>query len=252
MSKAIIGSSGFVGTTLSGQLSFDKFYRSTNIEESAAQHFDLVVCAAARAQKWVANQKPQEDEAHIQELISHLKKITCEKFILISTVDIFQTPIGVDEDSTPIETNLHPYGKNRLTLEKFVGRTFANSLVVRLPGLVGAGLRKNAIYDLAHNNNLDKIDRRGVFQFYPMKDLWSDLEIALGAGVPLIHLSAPPISIEKIAQEAFGIAFGNELAAPPARYDLRTKYANIFNASGFYQKTLAQTLAAIKDYAQQE
>jgi len=195
--NALIGCSGFVGGTLLKQVSFDALYRSTNIHEIDGKEFDVVVCAGAPAQKWIANRDPDADRQNIDELIGHLKTVKCTTFILISTVDVFKTPIGVDEASTVDEVGLHPYGLNRRHFEKFVEEHFSHHLVVRLPGLVGPGLRKNVIFDFLNNNNLQAIESRGVFQFYPMVNLWSDIQIALFANLQLVHLTAAPVSWEK-------------------------------------------------------
>lgn len=175
MSKSksgLIGFSGFVGSTLLKQAQFDALYRSTNIDEIEGGEFDTVVCAGAPAQKWLANREPEVDLLKIEGLIAHLKTVKCKTFILISTVDVFKSPIGVDEDSMVEENGLHAYGLHRRFLEKFVASHFSNYLIVRLPGLVGPGLRKNVIFDFLHNNNLNLIESRGVFQFYPMINLW--------------------------------------------------------------------------------
>ncbi len=50
---------------------------------------------------------------------------------------------------------------------------------MRLPGLYGPGLKKNVIFDFLHDNDVHKIDSRGVFQFYDTTRLWRDLEIAV-------------------------------------------------------------------------
>lgn len=51
MKKALIGFSGFVGSTLVKQTRFSDFYRSTNIQEIDNKEFDTIVCAGAPAQK---------------------------------------------------------------------------------------------------------------------------------------------------------------------------------------------------------
>ena len=58
MKNALIGFSGFVGSTLLKQASFNTLYRSTTISDIRGGHFDTVVCAAAPAQKWIANREP--------------------------------------------------------------------------------------------------------------------------------------------------------------------------------------------------
>lgn len=252
MADALIGFSGFVGSTLLKQRTFTSLYRSTTIAEIDGQVFDTVVCAGAPAQKWIANRDPQADREKIEGLIAHLKTLRCKTFILISTVDVFSNALGVDEDTPVDEKGLHAYGLHRRLLEKFVEEHFDNHLIVRLPGLVGPGLRKNVIFDFLNQNNLNSIDSRGVFQFYPMVNLWHDIQLALDAGLKLVHLTAQPVSVGDISQHGFGIAFSNTLANPAATYDMQTRHAQVFGGTGRYQYSARETLLAVRAYAQSE
>jgi dTDP-4-dehydrorhamnose reductase len=252
MTDALVGSSGFVGGTLLRQAGFAARYRSTNISEISGRSFNVVVCAGAPAQKWIANQDPQGDRAKIEGLIANLRSVACRKFILISTVDVFGRPIGVDE-STPVDTSgLHAYGLNRRRLEEFVQEQFADHLVVRLPGLVGPGLRKNVIFDFLNGNNLSNIDSRAVFQFYPMVGLWQDIGIALEAGLKLLHLTAEPISVADVSRLGFGRIFANVLSGNPPSYDFRTRHGGLYGVSGAYQYSARETILAVRTYAQSE
>ncbi|MFM0324036.1 NAD-dependent epimerase/dehydratase family protein [Caballeronia glebae] len=252
MSNALIGFSGFVGQTLLKQSQFESLYRSTNIGQIDGQSFDHVVCAGTPAQKWIANRDPEADLRNIEGLIAHLRTIHCRHFTLISTVDVFKTPIGVDEDSSVDEDDLHAYGKNRRHLERFVESHFPGHLIVRLPGLVGPGLRKNVIYDFLNDNNVSVIDSRGVFQFYPMINLAYDIAIARDAGLRLVHLTAEPISVAEISSQGFGKSFEQHQSGAAARYDMRTRHAGLFGASGNYQYTARETVQAVRAYAQSE
>ncbi|MGH8499378.1 MAG: hypothetical protein ACRERV_11320, partial [Methylococcales bacterium] len=113
------------------QVSFDWLYRSTNIHEISGKEFRTIICAGAPAQKWIANQDPLGDRNNIEHLISFLEKISCDTFILISTVDVFKLPRSVDETTLIEEEGLHAYGVNRRYLEKFIEHTFDRSLIVR-------------------------------------------------------------------------------------------------------------------------
>jgi dTDP-4-dehydrorhamnose reductase len=252
MSNALIGFSGFVGSTLLKQAPFESLYRSTNIGEIDGKSFNTVVCAGAPAQKWIANREPEADLEKIEGLIAHLKSMTCKTFVLISTVDVFKNPKGVDEDTPIEEAGLHAYGLHRRLLEKFVESHFPRHLIVRLPGLVGLGLRKNVIFDFLNDNNLHTIDSRGVFQFYPMVNLWYDIQIALDAGLKLVHLTAEPISVADVSAQGFGKPFEQAQANSPAVYDLRTRHAQIFGTSGHYQYSHRETIQAVRTYAQSE
>ena len=252
MTNALIGYSGFIGSTLLKQALFESLYRSTNINEIENKSFNMLVCAGAPAQKWIANREPEADREKIEGLIAHLKTTQCKTFILISTVDVFKNPIGVNEDTPIEETGLHAYGLNRRLLEKFVENHFSNHLIVRLPGLVGPGLRKNVIFDFLNDNNLHTIDSRGIFQFYPMVNLWYDIQIALDAGLKLLHLTAQPISVADVSAQGFCKPFEQVQANSQAVYDMRTRYAQIFGATGHYQYNHRETIQAVRTYAQSE
>ena len=252
MNNALIGYSGFVGGTLLKQTMFSKLFRSNNIAEIEGKHFDTVVCSAASAKKWLANKEPATDKASIDILIRYLETIKCKKFILISTVDVFKQPKNVDETSPVEEIGLHPYGLHRRFLEKFVQTNFSQHLIVRLPGLVGTKLQKNIIYDFLNKNNIETIESRGVFQFYPMVNLWYDIQIAIQNSLRLIHLTSEPISIREVASQGFGYTFEQELSGIPAFYNMQTCYAHLFNTQGNYQYNKRETIQAIRAYAQSE
>lgn len=250
--NAIIGHSGFVGSTLCRQARFESFYRSTNIGEIESGNFETVVCAGASAQKWLANLNPEADKKNIERLMGHLKSVKCKMFVLISTVDVFKQADGVDENTPVDEAGLHTYGLNRRLLERFVEDQFPDHLIVRLPGLVGPGLRKNAIFDLHNDNDVQKIDSRSVFQFYPMINLWYDIQAALQARLNLLHLTAEPLSIAEAARWGFSRDFVNELPAHPASYDFRTCHGKVFGQEGAYQYSARESIQAIRAYAQSE
>lgn len=252
MSNVLIGFSGFVGSTLLKQANFESLYRSTNICDINGQSFDTVLCAGAPAQKWIANREPGADRQKIDALISHLKTVQCKMFILISTVDVFKDSMGVDEETLVNESGLNAYGLHRRLLEKFVESHFPNHLIVRLPGLVGPGLRKNVIFDFLNDNNLHAIESRSVFQFYPMVSLWYDIQTALNAGLKLVHLTAEPISVADVSKNGFGKVFEHVLPNVPATYDMRTIHAQVFGATGHYQYSVRETIQAIRAYAQSE
>ncbi len=252
MKNCLIGYTGFVGSTLLKQAHFESLYRSTNIGEIEGKSFDTVVCAGAPAQKWIANREPEADRQKIDGLIAHLKTIQCKTFILISTVDVFKNPLGVDESTDVDESGLHAYGLHRRLLEKFVEKQFPRHLVVRLPGLVGPGLRKNVIFDFLNDNNLQAIDSRGIFQFYPMINIWYDIQIALKAGLKLVHLTAEPISVAEVSALGYGKPFEQAQANIPAMYDLRTQYAEVFGTTGHYLYSRRETIQAVRAYAQSE
>ena len=146
MNSAIIGHTGFIGGNLVNQYHFDQFYNSKNIESIGGQQFDYLVCSGAPAVKWLANKEPIGDRENLQRLVNCLKNVEAKQMILISTVDVYPSPIEVNEETIIDLEKCQPYGKHRLELEYFLAERF-DTLTIRLPGLFGQGLKKNIIYD---------------------------------------------------------------------------------------------------------
>ena len=150
---ALVGYTGFVGSNLTDQHAFDALYNTKNIMESFGTSPDLLVYSGVPAQKFVANQNPEADLKTICGAIENIKAIKPETLVLISTIDVYQIPAGVDEGTVMATEGLNPYGFNRLVLENWVRENvhrFKRTLIVRLPGLFGQNLKKNFIYDLIH------------------------------------------------------------------------------------------------------
>lgn len=145
--EILIGGTGFVGSNLAAAHAFDRSFHSTDIAESYGLCPDLCVYAGARAEKYLAARDPEADLAGIQTAIYNIERIAPKRLVLISTIDVYPEPFGVDETSA-IRPGAHPYGANRLYLETWVREHVAEHLVLRLPGLFGKNLKKNFLYDL--------------------------------------------------------------------------------------------------------
>lgn len=233
MKRALIGHTGFVGSNLCRQAPFAAFYNSSNIEAIRGQRYDLIVCAGAPAVKWKANQEPAQDWHNLERLMACLQEAEAQEVVLISTVDVYPSPVAVDED-TPIDRHAgSAYGRHRLRLEDFVRQRF-DTTTIRLPGLFGPGLKKNVIYDFLHGNMIDRICPDSAFQFYSLAHLWKDIEAVRGHRLPLVNFATEPITVRTVAHEAFGFGFENPGVTNAARYDMRTKYSTLLGGSGDY------------------
>lgn len=79
----------------------------------------------------------------------NIRQIAPKRLVLISSIAVLADSRGVYEDSPAQDTEALPaYGKNRLQLERWVREDFPDALIVRLPALYGAGIRKNFLFDL--------------------------------------------------------------------------------------------------------
>lgn len=145
--KALVGYTGFVGSNLYAAGDFDAAYNSKNIKDAYGTSPDLLIYAGVRAEKYLANHAPQKDMELIEQAKDNIAKINPKKAVLISTIDVFKSPKGVDENSEIDTENLHAYGYNRYQLELWVRETYPDALIIRLPGLFGKNIKKNFIYD---------------------------------------------------------------------------------------------------------
>ena len=247
MKKAIIGHSGFVGSNLLQQQHFDCCFNSKNISEIDHQQFDFLICSGVSAVKWWANQNPEQDRIGIQNLIKHLKTIKVKEFILISTIDVYPNPVDVDE-STIIDINqCHPYGKHRLELEQWARETF-DATVIRLPGLFGAGLKKNIIYDFLNDNNVEQINPNGAFQFYYLDHLSDDIAKAINQGIKLLNISTEAITVQEVAKVCLGHELDQSSESKGALYDYKSQYAELLGGANGYLYDRNAVIADLKKY----
>lgn len=142
-----MGYTGFVGSNIYAAGKPDAVYNSKNIEDAYGTNPELLIYAGLRAEKYLANNNPNGDMELIKQAEKNIEKINPKKLVLISTIDVFANPNGVDECSDIITDNLHAYGYNRYLLELWVRAAYADSLIIRLPGLFGKNIKKNFIYD---------------------------------------------------------------------------------------------------------
>lgn len=145
--NALVGYTGFVGSNLYASENFEAAYNSKNIEDAFETEPDLLVYAGLRAEKYLANHEPSRDRELTKEAGENIARIRPKKLVLISTVDVFKTPLGVNENSAIDTDGLHAYGRNRYWLECQVRKDNPDALIVRLPALYGKNIKKNFIYD---------------------------------------------------------------------------------------------------------
>ena len=146
----LVGNTGFVGSNLAAQHSFDGLFHSSNISEAYGKTPDVLVYAGIRAEMFLANRDPEADRRLINDAIRNISLIAPKECILISTIAVYPDTHGADEDTYIDESRLTAYGANRLALERWVEENIANSLVLHLPAIYGRGLKKNFLYDYIH------------------------------------------------------------------------------------------------------
>ncbi|HYV43806.1 MAG TPA: pyridine nucleotide transhydrogenase [Myxococcaceae bacterium] len=250
MANALVGYTGFVGSNLLRQAPFEGRYNTKNVEAIAGQTYDLLVVAGAPAEKWKANRNPEADGKAIGRLTAALEQVNAAQVVLISTVDVYPEPVEVDEGAEIDSEQATPFGRHRFGLEVFLAARF-NTLVVRLPIIYGPGLKKNVLFDLLHEHNLEVVHADSAFQFYGLDRLWADVQAALAARLRVVNLVSEPVSVREVAKEAFGMEFDNQpKEANPAKYDVRSRFAKELGGKNGYLQTKEQALAGIAAFVQ--
>ena len=249
---ALIGFSGFVGSVLLENISTDiDLYNSTNISDIHKKHYDCLYISAIQAKKWWANQNAEEDKSLIDDLFVHLKTVKANKVVFISTVDVYQPPLNADED-TPSHKDIHAYGANRLYAEEKIKSLFDDVHIIRLQGLVANNLTKNIVFDLKNKNILESINPHSTLQWYPLSNLYRDIEKVIERNISLINLSVEPVKTQDIINIAPLTTAERAIISTkpmhPAFYDVKSKYAQLFGGNNGYIVSAEESLAEIQKY----
>jgi len=226
--NCIIGYSGFVGNNLLRFYHCDYLINSKNLENIKYKKFNNIFFCGLPSTKYLINQNPEIDNNNLKSIKNVLKTIKCNKFILISTIDIY-TSNQVNENFEPDYINNHTYGRNRYLFEGFVAKYFHNYHIIRLPALFGKGLKKNIIYDLLNNNQVENISLKTRFQWYNLEWLKNDIDIAINNDIKICNLFTEPIDTIEIIN-LFNYPQDKFINNNNTEYDVYTKYSNLFRS----------------------
>ncbi|MBB5336814.1 sugar nucleotide-binding protein [Pectinatus brassicae] len=95
---------------------------------------------------------------------------------------------------------------------------------------------------------LNFTDSRSTYQFYNLKYLWKDINIALKNKLKILHLAVEPVKASEIYRYVYGKNFLNEFLEEPVVYDYRTKYSELFGGKDGYIYKKKTVLDDIKNF----
>lgn len=105
------------------------------------------------------------------------------------------------------------------------------------------------ILDSLNFNALYFTDSRNSYQFYNLKRLWRDINIALDNHLLLWHASTEPIIISELYHYLEGKDFENIILGDnPINYNFKTEYCNVFGGKNGYICDKEVTLIEIKKF----
>ena len=195
--QMLIGDTGLIGSILQEHQSFNHSYNSSNLHRATLFNgtIDKLYLACLPAQKWRANLDPAADFFNMQEIAATIRDWEVKEIILYSTIDIYKHSFGSLD-----------YGRVRRMFELLVKAMFPNSTVkiIRLPALFHKRIKKNILFDLLNDNEIEKINGNSAYQWYDLNDLWQDT-LAINEG-GIYDLFSEPIETQEILDRFFPTA----------------------------------------------
>ena len=91
-------------------------------------------------------------------------------------------------------------------------------------------------------------DSRNVFQFYPLRRLYHDIEQALAWDIRLLHTATEPVSASEIYEALTHQNFTNEILETPLFYNYKSIYAERFGGHDGYLCDKASILKEICEF----
>ena len=98
---------------------------------------------------------------------------------------------------------------------------------MRFGNIVGAGIKKNVLFDLKNNQFLDSINLDSITQWYPLNRLQADIELSLLHPNCEYNLISEPIQVREIVEKFFSNKLKQVGAIPgcPAKYNLTSCFS---------------------------
>lgn len=179
MKVVVIGAKGFVGSAFVAWLS-----ECPNVEvvevtrlnyaQTAGMQSDVVIDASCNSKKYLAEGQPVEEfDLSVRHRLRTLQDFPAALHVHLSSVDVYSdlsTPAATREDSPINLQRVSHYGLHKLLAEQLVQHYADKWLIVRLAGMIGAGLRKNPVYDILQNQPL-RIHPDSAYQFMATRDV---------------------------------------------------------------------------------
>ena len=168
----IVGGNGFVGRALVDHFASSGYDVTSITRENFAQnesrHFDILIDAAGNSKKYIADENRILDfELTVKHRMQTLLAFSAALHVHISSVDVYQDLTdpekNTEESTVDLNTNSN-YGFTKRLAELIVQRHASKWLIFRLSGMVGPGLRKNPVYDIANGVPI-RINPDSSYQF---------------------------------------------------------------------------------------
>lgn len=135
MRICVLGQNGFIGHTVLELL------RQKHDVVSEPQPCEVLVNCAGFSHMYEAKRNPDKMKAVEDVVFDRIKAVPCERIIHLSTIYVKTNP-------------QEPYSQVKRMVEERLLAAYPQALILRLGSMLGPGLRKNAVYDLIHDDPL--------------------------------------------------------------------------------------------------
>jgi nucleoside-diphosphate-sugar epimerase len=154
----IVGGNGFVGRALAEHFAFSGYDVTSitreNFAENNGRQFDILIDAAGNSKKFIADENLLLDfDLSVRHRMQTLLSFNTSLHVHISSVDVYHdlTDPEKNTEETIVDLGANSnYGFTKRLAELIVQRHAPQWLIFRLSGMVGLGLRKNPVYDIAN------------------------------------------------------------------------------------------------------
>ena len=152
----VIGGNGYVGSAyprLFSDLGLEhQVITRENYESFAGRGCDVLINANGNSKKFMADRDPKwEFDASVRTVLHSLEDFPSDCYILLSTGDVYpeqHSPEVSREDAAIDSKRQSRYGLHKHTAEHLVRSIHPRSIVMRMGGFVGPGMKKNAVFDM--------------------------------------------------------------------------------------------------------
>jgi nucleoside-diphosphate-sugar epimerase len=247
--KIIIGNTGLVGTTLCESIDFELKFNSSNLSDflNIVEDGSELYLTCLPATKWMVNKNVTGDFENLLNILNVIKQKKYSKVILISTIDVYNnSPLKSNETNSPSIQSLN-YGNNRYLFEVLCKDYLITNefRIFRLPALFNKHIKKNVLFDLINNNNVEQINFNSMFQWYNLDNLSNDISTCIKEHPKETIFNLFPEPIDSLDILNFFPYLRNKINFSENKivYDFTTKFSN-----NGYISTKEDILTEIKEF----
>ncbi len=186
MKIGILGGEGFIGSEIVRYFSNLKHYEIYSItKKNYYDHvniaFDILVNANGNTSKHYANREPYIDFGlSTYTTFKSIYDFEFDKYILISTVDVYSRKQNSRETDLITPVLLSSYGFNKYMSENIVKRYTDNHIILRCCSVIGNGMSKGVVNDIICKREI-YINPKSKLQFINVYEIPKIIEY-IGSG----------------------------------------------------------------------